>query len=101
MPSYREGLPVSSLEAMYCGLPLVTSKIRGLEDIMEEGKTGYMFNPDDWLGFAKGITKLMTDKEKRIKMGGYNQRKAKPFCIQETKKEVMEVIRELEITPKK
>ena len=55
MPSKREGLPVASLEAMYCGLPLVTSDIRGLTDVMKNGISGYMCNPEDVKGFAKGI----------------------------------------------
>lgn len=42
MPSLREGLPVASLEAMYCGLPLVTSNTRGLSDIVENDVSGYM-----------------------------------------------------------
>ena len=46
-PSHREGLPIAPLEAMYCGLPLITSKIRGLVDYMKEGKTGYLTAPDD------------------------------------------------------
>ena len=46
MPFKREGLPVASLEAMYCGLPLfVTSNIRGLTDVMENGVSGYMYDP--------------------------------------------------------
>lgn len=92
MPSYREGLPVSSLEAMYCGLPLVTSNIRGLCDVMENGKSGYMFQPNDWRGFAKGIKTLMRNSEKREKMGKWNKEKVKPFCIEETKKEVAMII---------
>ena len=58
MSSYREGLPVSSLEAMYCGLPLVTSNIRGLCDIMENGKTGFLCDPDDASAFAESIREL-------------------------------------------
>lgn len=92
MPSLREGLPVASLEAMYCGLPLVTSNIRGLCDVMENGKSGYMFQPNDWKGFAKGIKTLMRNSEKREKMGKWNKEKVKPFCVEETKKEVVEVI---------
>lgn len=92
MPSYREGLPVSSLEAMYCGLPLVTSKIRGLEDIMEEGKTGYMCEPEDSKGFADRINRLLKNAESRKKMGQYNKKVVKPYCIKETKGEVLKLI---------
>ena len=95
MPSLREGLPVASLEAMYCGLPLVTSNIRGLVDVMEDGVSGYLCEPNDCKGFAKGIQLLLKNSEKRQKMGKRNQDAVKPFCIEETKKEVMMIMNSL------
>ena len=47
LPSRREGLPFAAMEAMYCGLPLVNSGIRGLTDITEDGVSGYVCGPDD------------------------------------------------------
>lgn len=95
MPSKREGLPVASLEAMYCGLPLVTSNIRGLMDVMKNGVSGYMCNPEDIKGFAKGIKKLKENPETRKKMGIHNREAVKPYCIEETKKEVLKLIMSL------
>lgn len=92
MPSYREGLPVASLEAMYCGLPLLTSNIRGLVDVMENGSSGYMYSPDDYKGFADGLCKLLTDPELRKKMGKRNQEYVKQYCIDATKKEVLNLV---------
>lgn len=92
MPSYREGLPVASLEAMYCGRPLLTSNIRGLVDVMEDGVSGYMYSPDDYKGFADGIYKLVADSELRKKMGKRNQQYVKQYCIEETKKEILGII---------
>ena len=92
MPSKREGLPVASLEAMYCGLPLVTSGIRGLTDVMENGVSGYMCSPEDVKGFAKGIKNLKNNPEMRKKMGEHNRETVKPYCIEETKKEVLKLI---------
>lgn len=92
MPSYREGLPVASLEAMYCGLPLVTSNIRGLSDVMEQGKSGYMCRPDDIHGFAEGIRKLKKNTEMRKQMGLRNRETVKPYCIENTKKEILTLL---------
>lgn len=91
MPSKREGLPVASLEAMYCGLPLVTSNIRGLTDVMKNGVSGYMCNPEDARGFAKGIKKLKENPAMRKEMGELNRETVKPYCIEETKKEVLKL----------
>jgi glycosyltransferase EpsD len=92
MSSRREGLPVASLEAMYCGLPLVTSNIRGLTDIMENDLTGYMCSPDDVEGFAERIGKLKANREARKSMGARNQEISLPYCIDNTLEEVYEMI---------
>ena len=92
MPSHREGLPVSSLEAMYCGLPLVTSDIRGLVDVVEDGVSGYLCAPDDGAAFAGRIAELKKDPELRKSMGEHNRQAVKPFCIEQTMREVLGLI---------
>lgn len=54
-PSYREGLPVSIMEAMISGLPIICSKIRGNTDLVREGYNGYLHAPSDIDGFATSI----------------------------------------------
>lgn len=92
MPSHREGLPVASLEAMYCGLPLVTSNIRGLVDVMKDGESGYLAKPDDVQCFAKAIAKLKHSPELRKQMGENNKITVEPYCIENTKEEVIRVL---------
>lgn len=92
MPSKREGLPVASLEAMYCGLPLVTSNIRGLSDIMENGVTGYMCEPDDVNAFATGIRVIKEDVNFRKTVSEKNKQIVVPYCIENTKKEVVKLL---------
>lgn len=92
MPSKREGLPVASLEAMYCGLPLVNSDIRGLEDVTENGKSGFTCAPNDVNGFANGIQNIKADKELRESLKNNNLETVKSFCISQTKTEVKYVI---------
>lgn len=46
-PSLREGLPVSLMEAMASGLPVVCSNIRGNIDLIDDGCNGYLFSPYD------------------------------------------------------
>ena len=59
-PSHREGLGLAAIEAMACGLPLITSNIHGINDYSEDGVTGYKCRPDDEEGFAAAICKLIT-----------------------------------------
>lgn len=58
-PSLQEGLPVSLMEAMAVGLPIVCSKIRGNVDLIENGKGGYVYECHDVYGFAAGMKKIM------------------------------------------
>ena len=92
MPSLREGLPVASLEAMYCGLPLVTSNIRGLVDVMEDGVSGYLCKPMDAQAFAACIVKLKNDDKMRERAGMRNKKTVIPYCIENTKQEVLMLI---------
>lgn len=60
-PSFREGLPLSLMEAMASGLPVVASRIRGNVDLVEDGVNGFLCDPRDAEDFAKKIRKLLDD----------------------------------------
>lgn len=94
-PSHREGLPIAPLEAMYCGLPLITSKIRGLVDYMKEGKTGYLTDPDDVNSFASKIKKLKSDPQLCVEMGENCKKAVLPFLLDNSKVEVLNLIKEI------
>lgn len=95
MPSLREGLPISSLEAMYCGLPLLTSNIRGLVDVNKDGRNGYLCAPSDSDSFARYIVALKSDDVLRKKMGELNKKEVIPFTIANSKKEVLSILSSL------
>ena len=72
LPSYTEGMPLSVLEAMAFGLPVVTRPVGGLKDFFEDGRMGYLaesLSPEE---FAHFIIKLIEDPAKRESMGRYN-----------------------------
>lgn len=94
MPSRREGLPLSALEAMYCGLPLVNSNIRGLTDITQDGISGFTGGSDQVSAYADGIRKLRNDPQLRKKISERNQAAAKAFCTENT---VLEVEKTFEV----
>ena len=54
-PSFREGLPVSVMEAMASGLPIIATSIRGSSDSVKESINGKLLKPDDVDGFANVI----------------------------------------------
>ncbi|MBQ6287668.1 MAG: glycosyltransferase family 4 protein [Clostridia bacterium] len=95
LPSRREGLPFAAMEAMYCGLPLVNSGIRGLTDITEDGSSGYICGTDDVQQYADSIRKLKNNPDARMRMGERNRKTVEAFTIGQTKQEIFQLIREL------
>ena len=95
LPSRREGLPFAAMEAMYCGLPLVNSGIRGLTDITEDGVSGYVCGPDDAGRYAESIQKLKDAPDNSRRMGERNQKTVEDFTIDRTKQEILRLIREM------
>ena len=69
LPSYREGLPKSTLEAMAIGRPIITTNAPGCEDTVLEGINGFKVNVKDHEALSKKLQLLIEDEPLRIKMG--------------------------------
>ena len=69
LPSYREGLPMTILESAACSIPTVASRIYGITDAVEEGKTGVLFTAGDIAGLTQALLKLIDDVHLRQEMG--------------------------------
>jgi glycosyltransferase EpsD len=91
--SMREGISVASLEAMYCGLPLVMSTVRGAEDYLTDGESGFLRNAMDVAGFADGIRRLKEDAALRRACGQKNRETVKEFCMEQVKEEILHLFR--------
>lgn len=89
--TYQEGLPRSMMEAMAAGLPCIASKIRGNIDLIEDGKGGFLYHPDDVEGFTQAINILINDKDLRNKMSHYNLKRIKKFDIYNVKNEMKDI----------
>lgn len=83
LPSIREGLSVALMEAMAVGLPCIASRIRGNVDLIEEGKGGYLCEPDDVDGFKNRIGKLIFESEKKTEFSKFNRERITSFDIKE------------------
>lgn len=103
-PSGREGLPVAVMEAMAVGLPVIAADIRGVHDLIEHTKGGYLarsFHPSE---YAAKVRRLFTEKGgksavprtvRREQMGRWNQKRVQEFSLEVVEKQMQTIYREV------
>nr|WP_308918173.1 glycosyltransferase [Jannaschia sp. LMIT008] len=69
LPSFAEGVPVVLMEAMATGLPVVTTRIAGVPELVEDGVSGLLVAPGDGAGLARAMDALARDPGRAAAMG--------------------------------
>jgi glycosyltransferase involved in cell wall biosynthesis len=96
LPSHHEGLPMSILEAMAYGLPIISTPVGGIPDAVEDGVNGFLIQPGDSHALAEKIDILVNNKELREKMGQESYRIAKEkFDIKTITKQLHNIYNQL------
>lgn len=90
-PSFHEGLPVSVMEAMTMGLPVICSDIRGNRDLIIENEGGCLFDPTSDEDLAAKIDSLIQNPIQITKMGKFNAERIKMYDISNVEKELTEI----------
>ena len=65
----REGIPVTLMEAMCCGLPVVASRISGIPELIEHERSGLLATPADARALADALVRLHAEPELRARLG--------------------------------
>ena len=69
LPSYHEGMPMSILDAMGYGLPIVSTEVGGIPKLVVNGQNGYLRKPGDKEGIAEALIWLLEEPDKRLAAG--------------------------------
>jgi glycosyltransferase involved in cell wall biosynthesis len=68
LPSLWEGLPLSVLEAMAAGVPVVATRIGGTDELVRDGETGTLAPPENGPALADAIRSVLYDRERALRM---------------------------------
>ena len=96
MPSYREGLSKSMMEAMCYGLPVVASKIRGNVDLLGNNEGGILCDPTNNQDFVEAILTISNNPNYQKKLGTRNLEFIKNFDIKVVLNQLEEIYKEIE-----
>jgi glycosyltransferase involved in cell wall biosynthesis len=76
LSSRSEGLPISVIEAMAAGLPVIASDVGGLRELVEDGVTGFLVPAGDVDGLAEALARIVGDPELRRTLGDAGRARA-------------------------
>jgi glycosyltransferase involved in cell wall biosynthesis len=71
----RDGIPVALMEAIACGLPVISTVLSGIPELVDNGVSGILVAPRDPLALAEALERLACDPELRLRMGRYGRDK--------------------------
>jgi UDP-glucose:(heptosyl)LPS alpha-1,3-glucosyltransferase len=94
LPSHYEAFPLVSLEAAACGIPVVATRVNGVEEIIGDDEGGLIVErtPE---AFGQALTHLATDRALRLKMGEDARSRAVMFTWERSAASVLEIYRKL------
>lgn len=95
LPSYHEGLPISILEAMSYKLPVISTNVGGIPEIIEDKNNGFLITPGDKIAMKIAIDQLLTDKKLRKDMGQKSFVIASKHYPLEVEKQLISLYKEL------
>jgi UDP-glucose:(heptosyl)LPS alpha-1,3-glucosyltransferase len=94
LPSRYEAFPLVSLEAAACGIPVVATRVNGVEEIVGDDEGGLIVERTPEV-FGQALAQLATDRALRLKLGEAARSRALMFTWERSAASVVEIYREL------
>ena len=91
LTSKREGNPISILEAMSCGLPIIASSVGGVPDIVKNNVNGLLFEPDNVDDLINKIEIMFLNNELMINISSNNLKIVKEYSIEKCANEYLKL----------
>jgi glycosyltransferase involved in cell wall biosynthesis len=95
LTSESEGMPAVTLEAMSCGLPIVTTNVPGNQEIVRDGENGFLINVGDTEALAKSLARLIEGRELRQRMGERSRQLMQPYEWREIMRQYAGIMQEI------
>lgn len=93
--SRQEGLPINLIEAMAVGNPVVATDVRGNNDLVEDGKTGFLVKLDDSRAMADKIMCLIENPQKAKSFGKAGMKSAEKYSEKNVIREMVDIYKSL------
>lgn len=94
LPSKYEGVPISILEAMNCGLPIIASNVGGVPEIVESGKNGILLKEITVSALKEAMLTLVNNKEVYSSMSSKSFENVKNFSLEKTADNYLAIFKE-------
>jgi glycosyltransferase involved in cell wall biosynthesis len=95
LPSYYEGVPMALLEAMAHGMPVITTKVGGIPDIVHDQVEGLLLTPGEHENLVDALTRMIEDRDTRLAFGRNARARAEHFDIDRYSTDLLRLYRQM------
>jgi glycosyltransferase involved in cell wall biosynthesis len=100
LPTYADALPLAVIEAMAAGLPVITTPVAAIPEVVEHGVTGLLVAPGDLRSLTDALVRLARDADERRRMGERGRQMAvRRYDARANGRQIIELMKRLARSP--